>query len=344
MFGYRVAVVGVGLVGEQMVRELKRRRFPIASLKLLARSVRDVTIGGETYHVDAISPGGFDGVDFAFFAGTEGEKGASVAFARDAVERGAVVIDNGSDFRMDPTVPLVVPEVNGDDALRHQGIIANPNCSTIQMVVPLAALRRARRLRAVVVSTYQAVSGAGRGGVAELQGQIEQVAAGQWPTTGSTFPVAIANNVIPQIGSFGPDGYCTEETKMLRETRKILHDDAIRVYATTVRVPVANGHSESVYVEMDRPLSVGEARDLLAAYPGIRVIDDAQPSALGHTYPMPADADGDADVLVGRLRADPFGEPTLSFWVVADNVLKGAATNAVQIAEYLTARSPALAR
>ena len=184
MAGYRVAVVGVGLVGEQMVLELKRRGFPTSSLKLLARSARDVTIGGESYRVDAISPEAFEGVDFAFFAGTEGEKGASATFARDAVARGAVVIDNGSDFRMDPTVPLVVPEVNGDDALRHEGIIANPNCSTIQMLVPLAALRRARRLRAVVVSTYQAVSGAGRGGVLELQGQIERLASHKEPAAG----------------------------------------------------------------------------------------------------------------------------------------------------------------
>lgn len=344
MSEYRVAVVGVGLVGEQMVLELKRRRFPMASLKLLARTARDVIIGGDTYHVDAVAPEAFDGIDVAFFAGTEGEKGASATFARDAVDRGAVVIDNGADFRMDPSVPLVVPEVNGGDALRHRGIIANPNCSTIQMVVPLAALRQARQLRSVVVSTYQAVSGAGRGGVVELQGQIEQVAARREPSAGSTFPFPIAGNVIPQIGSFDTDGYCTEESKMLRETRKILHDDALRVYATTVRVPVANGHSESIYVEMDRTLTIGEARDLLAAYPGIRVVDDTSPSALGHTYPMPADAADQAEILVGRVRSDPFGEPTISFWVVADNILKGAATNAVQIAEYLAAKSPALAR
>lgn len=338
---YHIAVVGAGLVGEQMVRELRRRHFPAASIKLLARSARDVTIAGERFSIAPISPEAFDGIQIAFFAGTEGEKGASVTYARDAVERGAIVVDNGSDFRMDPAVPLVVPEVNGDDALAHRGIIANPNCSTIQMVVPLAALRRGVGVRKVVVSTYQAVSGAGRGGVTELDGQLAAAAAGRPPAPPSVFPSVILGNVIPQIGAFDDAGFCTEETKMLLETRKILHDPHLRVVPTTVRVPVPNGHAESVYVELDRPVTAHEARSLFAAFPGLRVIDGPARGANGLPYPIPADATGSADILVGRIRAGLDGDPSLSFWIVADNILKGAATNAIQIAEWLIAHRPA---
>lgn len=334
---YHVAVVGAGLVGEQMVLELKRRQFPLASLKVLARTARMVTIGNEQYQVEAMCPGAFDGIDVAFFAGTEGEKGASMTYAHEAVAHGAMVIDNGSDFRMDPAVPLVVPEVNGEDALSHHGIIANPNCSTIQMVVALAALRQRAKLRKVVVSTYQAVSGAGRGGVTELASQVRSLSGGVQPIAGDVFPHVIVDNVIPQIGGFGSDGYCTEETKMIKETRKILHDDALRVYPTTVRVPVSNSHAESVYVELDNFISVDDACELFRHYPGIRLVDERQPGPGGHQYPLPTDASGSAEVLVGRIRADDTGEPSLSFWVVADNVLKGAATNAVQIAEWLIA-------
>jgi aspartate-semialdehyde dehydrogenase len=340
MAGYHVAVVGVGLVGEHMVRELKRRRFPIASLRLFARTKRDVTIGEDTYHVEVVSPDAFAGVDFAFFAGTEGEKGVSLTYAREAVARGAVVIDNGSDFRMDPEVPLIVPEVNGVDAIGHKGIIANPNCSTAQMVMALDALRRAGKIYKVVVATYQSVSGAGRGGVVELDQQEFDIVNGRPAQGGTVFPHHIAGNVIPQIGPFGPDGYCTEETKMVRETQKILHDDSIKVYPTTVRVPVRISHAEALYVELDRVVSVAEAAQLFASYPGIRVVDDQHPLGDGHVYPMPPDASGEAEVLIGRIRGDIYGAPSLSFWVVADNLLKGAATNAVQIAEWIVAHRP----
>ncbi|MGQ9523429.1 MAG: aspartate-semialdehyde dehydrogenase [Armatimonadota bacterium] len=336
MNGYNVAVVGVGAVGEEMLRVLKQRQFPTKSLKVLARSARTVNIDGDEYSVGVCAPEEFDGVQIALFAGTEGEKGAAVQFAEEATKRGAVVIDNGADFRMDPKVPLVVPEVNPDDVTWHKGIIANPNCSTIQMVVALKPIHDISRITRVVVSTYQAVSGTGRAAIRELDAQARAWAAGQPMPAPEAYPKQIAFNVLPHIGGFNEHGYTSEEWKMIVETHKILHDDSIKITATTVRVPVFNGHSEAVYIETERPISAEEALKALRSAPGVVVVDDLH--AKDRPYPTPLEVSGQDATYVGRLRKDPFVENGLSFWVVADNIRKGAATNAVQIAEELVRR------
>src|ERR687894_790286 len=229
--GYTVAVVGAGLVGERLVAELRMRGFPMRELRVLARSARRAVLAGETFEVGVAEPEAFDGVDYALFAGTEGEKGAAVQLAREATSRGAVVIDNGSDFRLDPQVPLVVPEVNAGALELHNGIIANPNCSTIQMVVSLSPLVREFGIKRVVVSTYQAVSGAGRGGVEALESGRDDA-----------FPKPIVGNAIPLIGGVGEDGYSTEERKLREESRKILSLPDLPVFPTAVRIPVHTGH------------------------------------------------------------------------------------------------------
>ena len=323
---YNIAVVGVGVVGQEMLRILRERNFPIKNLKVFARSSRQIQVDDTRYDVQEIAADGFEGMDIALFAGTEGEKGASVTFAAEAVKRGAVVIDNGADFRMDSDVPLVVPEVNPKDAKKHskKGIISNPNCSTIQMVVALGPIHKVTKLKRVIVSSYQAVSGAGRGGVSQLEDEIKDR-----EVLTKAFAYRIAMNVIPQIGSFGDNDFTSEEWKMVRETRKILHKPKLAINATTVRVPVINGHSESIYVELDRPLDPEEAKRLLSQQPGIQVTDAAD------DYPMPVDADGKDPVFVGRIRQDPDNAHGLAFWVVSDNLRKGAALNAIQIAETL---------
>lgn len=323
---YNIAVVGVGAVGVEMLRALKRLQFPIGTLKVFARSRREIEVDSDKYQVEAISPEGFKGVDIALFAGTEGEKGAAVTFAPEAVKRGAVVIDNGADFRMKPDVPLVVPEVNPQAAKGHKGIIANPNCSTIQMVVALWPIQKAAKIKRIIASTYQAVSGAGRGGVAQLESEIKGEALKD-----KTFSSAISKNVIPHIGGFGEDDYTSEEWKMVKETHKIFGDDTIKISTTTVRVPVAFGHSEAVYIETENGLSVDKIRKLLKEQDGVIVVDDIKNSK----YPMPIEAAGRDEVFVGRIRRDPFVENGFWLWVVADNLLKGAATNAVQIAKLL---------
>ena len=333
---YRIAVVGVGAVGEAMIRTLRRRRFPMTELRTLARSARTIEIDGENYEVQPTAPGAFEGIDIALFAGTEGDKGASAEFARAAVDSGAVVIDNSSFFRMEPDIPLVVPEVNPDDLDRHEGIIANPNCSTIQMAVALKPLHDRGKLTRVIVSTYQAVSGAGRSSVDALREQAQAIAAGKEPPT---FPDCflghvMAFNLLPQIDSFAEMGYTKEEWKMVKETQKIFHDASLKITATTVRVPVYIGHSESVYVETEEKITADEARELFRSVPGVVVMDNP---AKGE-YAMPTDAAGRDEVFISRVREDPFIPNGLSFWVVADNLLKGAATNAVQIAEELVRR------
>lgn len=335
---YSVAVVGVGAVGVEMLRVLRSRNFPVGTLKVLARSERDITVDGISYHVQAVSPEAFDGVDIALFAGTEGEKGAAVTFAPEAVKRGAIVIDNGADFRMETDVPLVVPEVNPKDikmAVKGRGIIANPNCSTIQMVVALAPIHKTYKIKRVIVSTFQAASGAGSKAVNELFEQTKQVLAGQESVKPEAMPQRIAFNVFPQIGGFAEADFTSEEWKMTKETQKIMHSDKILVSATTVRVPVRTGHSESVYIETKKPVDVVEAKKLLAEYPGIKIVDDVKAG----TYPLPYQAEGKDEVFVGRIRKDPFNEKGLWIWVVADNLRKGAATNAVQIAELLIKKS-----
>lgn len=340
--GYVVAVVGAGAVGVEMVRILRERKFPVKELRILARSDRQMEIDGETYQVRATTPEAFEGVDIALFAGTEGEKGAAVTFGEEAVKRGAVVIDNGSDFRMDPKVPLVVPEVNGEDVEKHQGYIANPNCSTVQMVHALKPLYDLSRITRIVVSTYQSVSGAGAPAIQELEGQVKAVAAGEPLPEFKNIPTQLAMNVLAGCWKFRDNGYQDEEWKMVLETHKILHDDQIRVSPTAVRVPVSIGHAESVYIETERKITAEEARAALAAFPGIKVIDEAAPSEKdpnARTYPTPLDAAGVPDTLVGRVREDPFVENGLLLWVVADNLRKGAAQNAVQIAEELVRRN-----
>ena len=310
--GLTVAVVGAGLVGERLVAELRRRDFPLKELRVLARSARRATLAGETFEVGVAEPEAFEGVDLALFAGTEGEKGAAVQLAREAISRGAIVIDNGSDFRLDPGVPLVVPEVNAEALEAHKGVVANPNCSTIQLVVTLAPIVREFGLKKVVVSTYQAVSGAGRSGVEALENGREDA-----------FPRPIVGNAIPQIGGVGGDGYTTEETKMREETRKILSLPDLPVFATAVRIPVHTGHAESVYVETEREAELSEVLEVLGTAPGIEVTDD---------FPTPLEIAGEEGTYVGRVRVDG---NVVQYWCVADNLLKGAATNAVQIAESL---------
>lgn len=331
---YNVAVVGVGAVGEEMLRVLKSRKFPVNNLKVLARSSRDISVDGVKYSVREIKPEEFDGVDIALFAGTEGEKGAAVTFAAEAVKRGAVVIDNGSDFRMDKNVPLIVPEVNPEDAKLHKGIIANPNCSTIQMVVALSPIHKLSNITRVIVSTYQAVSGAGRKAIDELWNQSKCIVNKEGKCECNAFPKRIAFNVIPHISKFEDFDYTTEEWKMVHETHKILHDDSIKISATTVRVPVLNGHSESVYIETKKPLDLNKVKNALKSSKGIIVMDEALSEGV-RSYPMPIDADGKDEVYVGRIRKDPYVENGLWLWVVADNLRKGAATNAIQIAELL---------
>lgn len=336
MSGVNVAVVGVGAVGEEIIRVLRERNFPLGRLKVLARSAREITVDGETYQVEECTPEAFEGVDIALFAGTEGEKGAAVTFAPEAIKRGAVVIDNGQDFRLDPNVPLVVPECNAADVEKHEGIIANPNCSTIQMVAALKPLHDAARVKRVIVTSYQSVSGGGRSAIRELENQVKKWAESGECGEPEVQPVQIAFNVIPQIGGFGPDGYSSEEMKLVRETHKILHDDSIAVTPTTVRVPVLVGHSEAVYVETERKLTAREAEEILSQAPGVKVIDNVDGDH--RPYPTCLDAAGSDLTYVGRIREDLFVPNALSMWVVADNLRKGAATNAVQIAEELVNR------
>ena len=333
-----VAVVGAsGAVGQVMTKLLEARDYPIASIKFLASgrlAGRTVAFRGRDYPVEPISASAFEGVEVVL-SSTPGS--VSKVWSPIAASKGAVVVDNSSAFRMDPDVPLVVPEVNPGAIADHRGIIANPNCSTIQMVVALKPLRDAFGLRRVVVSTYQAVSGAGQTGIGELDGQWRAMASGAEPPAPSKFAHPIAFNLVPQIDDFLPSGYTKEEMKMVHETRKILGDDALEVCPTCVRVPVVNSHSESILVETERPITPEAAREIWSGSPGIVVVDD--PSR--RLYPTPNEADGRDEVFIGRVRAD-LGRPNaLLFWCVADNLRKGAATNAVQIAELLLAPEPA---
>lgn len=328
---YNVCVVGIGAVGTEMVRLLKKRKFPMKSLTILARSERVEMIDGEPVQVKVASPEAFDGMDFAFFAGTEGAKGASQTVGWEAVKRGCVVIDNGDDFRMDPRVPLVIPEINADALKGHQGFIANPNCSTIIALMPLAPLHKAAKIKRIVASTYQAVSGTGAPAVKELEAQVKAWAAGQ-PLPREVYPHQIAFNVLPSVGSFKDDsGETTEEIKMRKETHKILGDSSIRVGNTCVRVPVVNGHSIAMNVEFEKSLTAEQARELLRHAPGVQVVDDPKAAQ----YPMPLQASGNYDVLVGRIRKDQSTDNGLVLWCSGDNIWKGAAQNAIQIAEAL---------
>ncbi|MBI2442117.1 MAG: aspartate-semialdehyde dehydrogenase [Lentisphaerae bacterium] len=329
---YRIGLVGIGAVGAEIIKVLRERDFPAEEIRVLARSERDEVIAGETFHVQPAAVEAFKGLDFAFFAGTEGAKGASKQFGWPAVEQGAIVIDNGDDFRMDSRVPLVIPEINAAALQKHQGFIANPNCSTIIALMVLAPLHRVARIRRFIASTYQAVSGTGREAMRELEDQVKCHVAGK-PLKHSAYPHPIAFNVIPKIGSLKPEapGHTSEEIKMRNETRKILEDKKIRVGATCVRVPVMNGHSEALHIEFDRPMDPDEARTILAKAPGVKIMDNVE----NDLYPLPIEVSGQDDVYVGRIRLDESTKNGLALFVCGDNLRKGAATNAVQIAEKL---------
>ena len=325
---FNVAVVGAtGAVGQELVKILTERDFPVADLKPLAteRSAgKKIEFKGKQYTVEPTTAEAFAGVDIALFAGGS----ASKDFAREAAKRGAVVVDNSSAFRMEPDVPLVVPEVNPEDVKLHKGIIANPNCSTIIMVVALKPIHDAAKIKRVVVSTYQAVSGAGKEAIDELAAQVKQLAEGK-EIVREVFPYQIAFNLIPHIDVFSEMDYTKEEWKMVHETKKIMHDEVMEITATTVRVPIFRSHSESVNIETEQKLSASEARKLLAGAPGIIVQDNPA----GKEYPMPLFTSERDEVFVGRIREDNSIANGLNLWVVADQLRKGAATNAVQIAE-----------
>ncbi len=327
----RVAVVGAtGAVGREMLRILEERNFPVGELVPLASERSEgkkVPFAGGEHTVRRLGHDSFEGVDLALFSAGAAR---SKEFAPSAVGAGAVVVDNSSAFRMDPDVPLVVSEVNPGALGAHQGIIANPNCSTMQMVVALKPLIDAAGIRRIVVSTYQAVSGAGQSAMDELRGQVEALSRSE-AHRAADMPHQIAFNCLPQIDVFLEGGDTREERKMVEETRKIFGRPDLAISATCVRVPVYNGHSESVNVEFERPLSPEEARSLLQGAPGVEVVDD--PEALA--YPMAITASGRDPVYVGRIRRDPSAENALNMWVVADNLRKGAALNAVQIGEVL---------
>lgn len=332
-----VAVVGAsGAVGEVMVRSLEEREFPISRIKFLAsgRSVgKTVRFRGETFPVELLSPGAFERVEIVL---SSTPASVSKEFSPIAAKAGAVVVDNSSAWRMDPEVPLVVPEVNPGDVARHKGIIANPNCSTIQMVVALKPLHDAAGIRRVVVSTYQAVSGAGQAGRSELEAQSRARALGHEVPAPSKFAHPIAFNLVPQIDDFLSSGYTKEEMKMVLETRKIMGDESIDVCPTCVRVPVVNSHSESILIETERPITPEGARGLWAKAPGVIVVDDPG----NRQYPLPVAVDGRDEVFVGRIRQDLNRPNALLFWCVSDNLRKGAATNAVQIAEEVLKLDP----
>jgi aspartate-semialdehyde dehydrogenase len=325
----RVAIVGAtGEVGRTFLRVLEEREFPVDELYLYASEKSEgaeLTFRGEKFRVRALNKEtSFKGIDIALFsAGSSISKEYAPRFVKD----GAIVIDNSSAWRLDPDVPLVVPEVNPEDVENHKGIIANPNCSTIQMVVALKPIYDAVGISAIVVATYQSVSGAGAKAIRELEEQTRAWCRGEQMEV-KNLPRRIAFNVIPQIDVFTENGYTKEEMKMVNETRKILHDPNIKVSATTVRVPVFYGHSEAISVKLNSPLEPEEAMELLRKAKGVVLVEEG--------YPTPVDVAGRDEVFVGRIRKDLVFEPGLSMWVVADNIRKGAATNAVQIAELLT--------
>lgn len=337
--GFHVAVVGVtGVVGRQIVNMLEAEDLPISTFTPLAskRSAgKKVTLNNKEWSIKEAQPEAFEGVDLALFSagGT-----VSKQLAHEAVKRGAVVVDNTSAFRMDPDVPLVVPEINEDDLCNHQGIIANPNCSTIQMVMALEPIRRKFGLSKVLVSTYQAVSGAGTKAIREMEEQSRAMLDGKkyeaeiLPVSGDGRHYPIAFNAVPQIDKFQENGYTFEEMKMINETKKILHDNDLPVAATCVRLPVETSHAESVFIKVNQPgVSVSDVKESLVGAKGVTVKDDPGEQL----YPTPLDAAGQKDVFVGRIRKDLDDSQGFHLWVVSDNLLKGAAWNTVQIGESL---------
>lgn len=328
---FNVAVVGAtGMVGGKFLQVLSERNLPIDKFYVFASKKsagKEIEFMGKKYIVEELTETSFDGrgIDIALFSAGGG---TSLKYAPCAAKAGVIVVDNSSAWRMDKEVPLVVPEVNSEDILKNKGIIANPNCSTIQAMVALKPLHDAYKIKRVIYSTYQAVSGAGVGGYSDLANGIK----GEEP---KKFPYPIFGNCLPQIDDFLDNGYTKEEMKMVNETKKILHDDDMKITATTVRVPVFYGHSESINLEFERPFDLDELKELLKNSPGLVVVDDPA----NKKYPMPLDAADKDEVFVGRIRRDDTVENGLNIWVVADNIRKGAATNAVQIAEWIIAHS-----
>lgn len=336
---YSVAILGAtGAVGQEFLRLMEERNFPFGELKMLAskRSAgKKITFMGKEYTVEEATDDSFKGVEIALFAGGS----ASKTFAPAAVKHGAVVIDNSSAFRMDPNVPLIVPEVNPEAIKEHKGIIANPNCSTIIMVMALKPLHDYAKIKRIVVSTYQAVSGAGKEGLEELEAQVNAIVKGEevqcniFPGASQPKHYQIAFNLLPHIDVFVEDDYTKEEMKMVHETHKILNDYTIGISPTTVRVPVYRSHSESINLEFEKEISADKARELLAAFPGVIVEDDPAEQR----YPMPLYTSDKDEVFVGRVRPDKSVANGLNLWVVGDQIRKGAALNALQIAEYMIA-------
>ncbi|MEW6201162.1 MAG: aspartate-semialdehyde dehydrogenase [bacterium] len=333
-----VAVVGAtGAVGREMIRVLEQRKFPVKMLVPLAtarKENRTVRFRGRALTVRATTDKSFNGVDLTLFAGGSN---ASQEFGWEAVRRGSLVIDNSSTFRARPDVPLVVPEVNADALRFNHGLVANPNCSTIQMCVVIKPIYKKLGIKRIVVSTYQSVSGKGRDAMEELTKQAKAFLSGK-KYAPKVFPHQIAFNVLPHIDVFLENGYTKEEMKMVTETRKIFSNPRLPITATTVRVPVLIGHSESINIETEKPVSIEVVRKLLSQQYGVIVVDDEAPvkdDPLRRTYPLPVDATGRDEVFVGRIRKDISVENGIDLWCVADNLRKGAATNAVQIAELL---------
>jgi len=326
-----VAIAGAtGLVGRQFISILEERDFPISSLRLLASERSEgkvMQFKGQAMVVERLHEHSFEGVDIVLFSAGSG---VSRKFSPIAAACGAVVVDNSKAFRMEEDVPLVVPEVNAGDVFRHQGIIANPNCSTIQLVVALDPIHRVNPIKRVIVDTYQSVSGAGGAGMQELEGQTSAAVAGK-EAGAQKMPHPIAFNVIPEIDTYLDNGYFNEEWKIVQETRKIMHAPEMAISATAVRVPVYVSHSEAVHLELTDPMEPQEIREILSQAPGVQVIDN--PAA--HEYPLPASTAGTDDVFIGRIRKDASHPSGIAMWVVADNVRKGAALNTIQIAEVL---------
>jgi aspartate-semialdehyde dehydrogenase len=331
MKSYRLAVVGAtGAVGQEILRTLERRRFPVASLKALAsaRSVgKKVEFAGKALTIEELNDAAFEGVDYALFSAGATR---SRQFADACKKAGAVMIDNSSAFRMQSDVPLVVPEINAGDLAKHNGIIAVPNCSAIILGVPLWPLHQAAHIERIIVSTYQSASGAGAQAMAELEGQVQAYAAGK-EMTRSVFPHQIAFNVFSHNTAIAENGYNEEENKVIEETRKIFHQPALPIVATCIRVPVLRAHSESIVIETRKPLSPEQAREILSKAPGVKLVDNAEKNH----FPMPIEASGQHDVLVGRIRRDLSHPNGLALFVAGDQLLKGAAWNAVQILETL---------
>ena len=328
---YTVAIVGAtGAVGIEMIKVLERRNFPVAGLKLLAsaRSAgKTLPFKGTAVTVEELREDSFGGVDVALFSAGAG---ISRQFAPFAVKAGAVVVDNSSAFRMDPEVPLVVPEINGADVKSHRGILANPNCTTAITLMALYPLHQAFGVKRVIASSYQAVSGTGAQAIEELRAQVQAIAAGR-PVENKVYPHQIAFNVLPHVDSFLDTGYTKEEMKMQNEARRIMHLPGFKASVTCVRVPVYRAHSVSVNAEFERPVSVATAREVLSKAPGLLLVDD--PAA--NKYPLPLYAAEQDDCQVGRIRIDCALDNALAFWVAGDQLLKGAALNAVQIAELI---------